>query len=330
MAKGVKGGIFISGVAGFIGSNLAGALIKKGYRVVGLDNMSQGLKRNIESISGNANFKFIKGDVRNKNIMVKLAKRTDAIIHLAAYKIPRYGNAIDTLMINSVGTLNALEAARKNKAKLIFASTSDVYGKLSRIPFREDDDIVLGHSKVKRWAYAASKLFDEHLCFAYEEKYGVKICVLRIFGSYGPNQNLTWWGGPQSGFITAAFMKAPMEIHGNGLQTRSFTFIEDTVDGIFRAIESKKSANELINIGNNTEISILDLAKSIWKMINGNSRPKLKFVPYSAFSGRNYQDVMRRVPGITKAKRLLGFSPRVGLEEGLLKTIAWQEKFIKC
>ncbi len=330
MAKGVKGKIFITGVAGFIGSNLAGALLKKGYHVAGLDNMSQGLERNIASISGNVNFRFIKGDVRNKAMMDKLAKRADAIIHLAAYKIPRYGNAIDTLMINSVGTLNALEAARKNKAKLIFTSTSDVYGKLSRIPFREDYDIVLGHSRVKRWSYAVSKLFDEHLCFAYEERYGLKICVLRIFGSYGPNQNLTWRGGPQSGFITTAFMKKPMEIHGNGLQTRSFAFIEDTVDGIIRAMERKKSVGELINIGNNGEISILDLAKLIWKMINGDSRPRLKFVPYSAFSGRNYQDVMRRVPDITKAKRLLGFSPRVELEEGLSRTIEWQEKFIKC
>lgn len=330
MAKGVKDRIFITGVAGFIGSNLARALLSKGYKIIGLDNLSQGFKRNMRPLLENKNFKFIKEDVRNKNAMDKLAKGVDIIVHLAAYKIPRYGNAIDVLMINSVGTMNALESARKNKAKFVFTSTSDVYGKLSSIPFKEDSDIVLGHSKVKRWAYAASKLFDEHLSFAYEEKYGLKVCVLRIFGSYGPNQNLTWWGGPQSGFITAAFMKKPMEIHGDGLQTRSFTYIDDTVDGIVRAIERKESVGELINIGDNREISILNLAKLIWKMINGDLKPELKFITYSTFSGKNYQDVMRRVPDISKAKCLLGFSSIVGLEAGLSMTIGWQRKFIKC
>lgn len=326
MAEAANKRIFITGVAGFIGSNLAAALLNRGYKVIGLDNLSQGLRRNIAPIMKNRNFTFVKGDVRNGGFVEKLAKGADVIVHLAAYKIPRYGNAMDTLMINSTGTMNALEAAKKNKSKFVFTSTSDVYGKLPDIPFREDGDILLGHSKVKRWAYAASKLFDEHLCFAYEEKYGLKVAILRIFGSYGSNQNLTWWGGPQSGFITAAFLKEPMQIHGDGSQTRSFTYIDDTVDGIVRAIERKESAGELINIGNDKEISILNLARLIWKMVNGNSKPRLKFVPYKTFSGKNYQDVMRRVPDISKAARLLGFRPRVCLKEGLLKTIAWQRR----
>lgn len=322
--------ILVTGAAGFIGSNLCAVLLKKGYKVTALDNLSQGSKRNILSLMRNRDFQFVKGDVRSKDTVSKLAKGVDVIVHLAAYKIPRYGNAMDTLMINSIGTMNALEAARRNRAKFVITSTSDVYGKLSKLPFNEDDDIVLGNSKVKRWAYAASKLFDEHLCFAYEEKYSLKVCVLRIFGSYGPNQNLTWWGGPQSGFITAAFLKKPIEIHGNGSQTRSFTYIDDTIDGIVRAIERDGSSGELINIGNNKEISILNLAKLIWKLVNGDGRPKLKFIPYKAFSGRNYQDVMRRVPDISKANRVLGFRPQVDLKTGLLKTIEWQRKFVKC
>jgi len=328
MTKIIKRSVLITGVAGFIGSNLAADLLKRGYGVTGVDNLSQGSRRNINSVLKNKSFKFIKGDVRDKLSVVKAAKGVDIIVHLAAYKIPRYGNTMDTLMINSVGTMNALEAARTNRAKFIITSTSDVYGKLSKVPFSEDDDIVLGHSKVKRWSYAASKLFDEYLCFAYEEKHGLKVSVLRIFGSYGPNQNLTWRGGPQSGFINAAFAKKPIEVHGDGLQTRSFAYVDDTVDGIVRAIESKRSVGELINIGNNREISILDLAKLIWKMVNGSSKPKLKFIPYATFSGKNYQDVMRRVPDISKANRLLGFSPKTGLEEGLFKTIEWQRKFV--
>jgi len=316
--------IFITGVAGFIGSNLAAALLKKGYNVTGLDNMSQGFRRNIRPLLKNRSFKFIKGDVRGRLTVVRAAKNADVIVHLAAYKIPRYGNAMDTLMINSLGTMNALESARMQKAKFVITSTSDVYGKLLKIPFKEDSDIVLGHSKVKRWAYAASKLFDEHLCFSYEEKYGLKVCVIRVFGSYGPNQNLSWWGGPQSVFIDAAMKKEPIEIHGNGLQTRSFSYIDDTVDGIVKAVEKSASAGEIFNIGNNREICILDLAKLIWRLINDSSTPKLKFVPYKTFSGKNYQDVMRRVPDISKARRLLGFVPKVSLEEGLARTIEWQ------
>lgn len=321
--------ILITGVAGFIGSNLAAALLKKGYHVAGLDNLSQGFRRNIRAVLSDGNFRFIKGDIRHEKTVRGIMKGVDCVVHLAAYKIPRYGNAMDTLMINSKGTMVLLEAAKKHGCKFVFASTSDVYGKYPRVPFREDGDVLLGNSRVKRWAYAVSKLFDEHLCFAYEEKYGLEACVLRFFGSYGPNQNLSWWGGPQSVFITAALEGKPMEIHGNGLQTRSFSYIDDTVDGIIRAIECKNSAGEVFNIGNNKEISILALAKLTWKIINGNSRPRFKFIPYKNFSG-NYQDVMRRVPDIGKARRILGFLPRVSLEKGLLKTIEWQRKVIKC
>ena len=321
--------IFITGVAGFIGSNLAAALLKKGYKVIGLDNLSQGERRNIASFFKDKNFKFVKGDVRSEKTVDRLMKGVDVAVHLAAYKIPRYGNAMDTLMINTRGTRIMLEAARRNKSKFIFASTSDVYGKYPTLPFKEDGDLLLGQSRSKRWAYAVSKVFDEHLCFAYEEKYGLKVCVLRFFGSYGPNQNLTWWGGPQSVFIDAALKNKTLEVHGDGAQTRSFTYIDDTIDGIVRAIESPKSVGEIFNIGNNKEISILALAKLIWKLVRKDGKPKIKFVPYSKFSEK-YQDVRRRIPSIEKAKKLLGFDPKTNLKEGLLKTIQWQRKLTEC
>lgn len=316
--------ITVTGVAGFIGSNLTKALLQKGYRVTGLDNLSQGLLCNIEPFLSNKYFKFIKGDVRSVFTVAKSCLESDCIVHLAAFKIPRYGNAYDTLMVNSQGTLNVLETARKIKAKMIFASTSDVYGKSPDLPFKEDGDLVLGHSRVKRWAYAVSKLFDEHLCFAYEEKYGIDVCVLRFFGSYGPNQNLTWWGGPQSVFIAAALKGEPLQVHGDGKQTRSFTYIDDTVEGIIRAIERKTSSGEIFNIGNNKEISIIELARLIWKLARGNGPTKISFIPYHRFSEK-YQDVRRRVPDLSKSKRILGFQPKVELKEGLIKTIAWQK-----
>ena len=324
MAKAVKGKkIFITGVAGFVGSNLAAALLARGYSVIGLDNLSQGFKRNISLLLLDTNFKFIRGDVRSHKTVDRLMKGMDCVIHLAAYKIPRYGNAMDTLMTNSRGVRTILESARRNNVKVIFTSTSDVYGKSGKLPFQEDGDLVLGHSRIKRWAYAVSKLFDEHLCFAYEEKYGLKVCVLRLFGSYGPNQNLTWWGGPQSVFIAKALKNETMEIHGNGKQTRSFTYIDDTVEGIIRAAESKKAIGQIFNIGNNKEINILSLAKLVWKLVRGNQKPKIKFIPYSRFSEK-YEDVIRRVPSIKKAKTMLGFVPKIGLEDGLIRTQEWQ------
>lgn len=323
--------VLITGVAGFIGSNLLKRVLKENFIVTGIDNLSQGHINNIKEFSSYRNFNFIKADVRQYKLLKnKLRqKKFDYIVHLAAYKIPRYGNAMDTLLVNAKGTESMLNLSKDKNAKFIFTSTSDVYGKNVKLPFSEESDLVLGPSTVKRWAYASSKIFDEHLCFAFEEKYKLKICIVRLFGSYGPNQNLTWWGGPQAVFINAALKNIPMEIHGDGLQTRSFTYVSDTVDGILRAIKSNKSCGEIFNIGNNKEISILNLAKLIWKLVRSQEKPKIRFIPYASFSGK-YQDVRRRIPDINKAKKLLGFRPKVSLEEGLLKTINWQKNLREC
>ncbi|MFQ6115376.1 MAG: NAD-dependent epimerase/dehydratase family protein [bacterium] len=317
--------IVVTGVAGFVGSNLLTALLEKGYFVVGIDNLSQGFLRNIERSLDNPNFKFIKDDVRNINVLKQACQGADCIVHLAAFKIPRYGNALDTLFINKKGTENVLEAARINDCKVVFTSTSDVYGKGPHLPFSECSDLHLGETSIKRWSYAVSKLLDEHLCFAYQEEFNLPVTVIRYFGGYGPNQNTTWWGGPQSVFINCALKNEPMTIHGNGLQTRSFTYVSDMIDGTMRVIENEDAVGEIFNIGNDREITILDLAKMIWKMVRKNSAPKLEYISYRSFSGR-YEDVLRRIPDITKARDLLGFEPKVQLEEGLPKTIAWQKK----
>jgi UDP-glucose 4-epimerase len=248
----------------------------------------------------------------------------DVVVHLAAGKIPRYGKSLETLDVNVLGGRNVLEACRKVKARAVLASTSDVYGMSPDLPFQEDGRLVLGTPHVRRWAYAVSKLFDEHLAIAYGEEYGLETVSLRFFGSYGENQNVTWWGGPQSVFIGAALRGQPMEIHGDGLQTRSFTYVADTVDGVVRAMTTPAAAGKILNIGNDRPITILDLAKTISSIVRPGAEPLLKFIPYSTF-GR-YEDVRHRVPDIRLSQDVLGFRARVQLEEGLPRAARWQAK----
>ncbi len=315
--------VLITGVAGFIGSNLAIELLRQNHHVIGIDNLSQGSILNIKSILNNKNFEFLNIDICNYRKLLSATSKCDVIVHLAAYKIPRYSDALDTLTINSRGCENLIKIAKKQKIKIIAASTSDVYGKNPKLPFSEDDDMVIGSPKVRRWAYAISKMFEEQLYFAYHERYGLDVVLLRFFGGYGPNQNLSWWGGPQSVFINSAIEKKPLEIHGTGKQTRSFTYITDHVDGIIRCINSDAANNRVINIGNTREITIENLGILVWNLVQPNIEPLIKFIPYSTFG--NYEDVQRRIPDITLAKELLGFQPRVDLEEGLRLTIEWQK-----
>lgn len=315
--------VLITGVAGFVGSNLSSELLKKGYQVIGVDNLSQGFRRNIESQLDHTAFKFVEGDVCNADLLRSSARDVDCIVHLAAFKIPRYGHALSTLEINSLGTKNVLELAKDRKAKVVFSSTSDVYGKNSQPPFGEEDALCMGQTNIKRWSYAVSKIFDEHLCFAYHEEHQVPISIVRYFGGYGPNQNPTWWGGPQSVFIDCALRNKPMTIHGDGKQTRSFTYISDMVAGTIKAMESPQAVGQVFNIGNAREISILELAEMIWSMM-GKGEPKIEFVSYNKFSGK-YEDVRRRFPDTAKAKRMLLFEAKIQLEEGLPRTINWQK-----
>jgi UDP-glucose 4-epimerase len=216
--------IIITGAAGFIGSNLAEHLLNKGHQVIGIDNFSYGMERNIASLRTNNNFSFVRGDVRDKNALDKI--NGDALVHLASQKIPRYSNALCTLEDNTDMTKNVVAKCVRDKIKIIFASTSDVYGKNPNVPYSEESDLTVGRTVVKRWAYAISKIYGEHYIIANHDEYKLDYTITRFFGSYGYNQNLTWWGGPQSVFINNALKDIPLEIHGDGLQTRTFTFIK--------------------------------------------------------------------------------------------------------
>src|SRR6056297_2918502 len=228
--------ILITGVAGFIGSNLTKALLNNGHSVYGIDNLSYGNLTNIESFQSNKYFQFILGDVCNPLLLKDI--HVDIIIHLASQKIPRYSSAYRTLNENYLMLENIINKCLRDKCKLIYASTSDVYGKNTNLPFNEDSDFVLGNSKIKRWAYALSKIYGEQNIIANADEYNLNYTIVRFFGSYGPNQNLTWWGGPQSVFINKTFNNEPIEIHGDGSQTRTFTYIDDTVTALLNCIES--------------------------------------------------------------------------------------------
>jgi UDP-glucose 4-epimerase len=317
-----KGKIMVTGVAGFIGSNLAQELLRSGYEVVGVDNMSQGDPLNMADFIENPSFAMHYIDIQDREALSAAAGGCDVIVHLAAYKIPRYSDALDTLWVNGHGSENVARAALECKAKLVAASTSDVYGKNPRVPFTETSDLVIGNPEVKRWAYAISKMFEEQLLFAFHERYGLDVVIMRFFGGYGPNQNLTWWGGPQSVFINSALDDQECELHGDGQQTRSFTYVSDHVEGIIRCVEKPEARNLVFNLGNTEEVTIEQLARMVWRLVRGDEPAKIRFIPYSAF-GR-YEDVMRRIPDITRARELLGFEPRISLEDGLRRTIQWQ------
>lgn len=319
--------VLVTGGAGFLGSHLSKKLLDSGHEVVVVDNLSMGNLRNLTDCHGRPGYEFVEADVTLPETFDQLSGEFDVIVHLAAFKIPRYGKAIDTLQINYRGTEMVLEYARKLSCKCVLASTSDVYGRNPNIPFSEEDtDSVIGSSKAPRWAYAVSKLFDEHLAFAYQDAYDFPVVLLRFFGSYGPHQHLTWWGGPQSVFIGAVLNDEVIPIHGDGSQTRSFTYVSDTVEGIYASVVREEANGEVINIGSTHEITILDLAHKIKELSDTPGDLKYELVPYESFTGAKYEDVMRRVPNTALCKRLLGVEASVSLDDGLRRTIEWQRQ----
>ena len=318
--------VLVTGAAGFLGSHLCDLLLSRGHRVIGVDDLSHGSERNLSDASQNRLFSFHVLDITDIDKLRQVSHGVDIFANLAAFKIPRYGNRLQTLLVNSNGMLNVLKLAAEQNAKVVFTSTSDVYGKNPAVPFSEISDCVLGPSTVARWAYAGSKLFDEHLALAYSETHNIPVTILRIFGSYGPRQHLSWWGGPQSVFIDSILRDEAIPIHGDGLQTRSFTFVDDTVSGILAAIENDAANNQIINIGSTHEISIVELARQVHAICGTQNPLRLEFVPYQKINGEAYEDVRRRIPDVTKAERLLGFTARVSLTEGLTRTIEWQRE----
>ena len=271
--------IGVTGAAGFIGANLVERLLEEGCTVIGVDDMSMGTLRNLAGLLDHPNFRFEEFDCRDAERMRAAMGHCDAIAHMAALKIPRYGGALKTLLVNVDGSHVALELGREIGAHVILASTSDVYGQATP-PFAEDDPIVLGPPQTRRWSYAASKYYDEHLALRMAEEEGLKVTILRFFNAYG------------------------------------------TVDGVVRALERPETSGEVINVGNDQPIAIVDLARKVQESMGIDGPLRARIVSLESIGG-NYQDVRHRVPDTTKARELLGFEAKVSLEDGLARTIEW-------
>ena len=311
----------ITGAAGFIGSHLCDRLLSEGIEVVGVDDLSYGSLANLEQAIGNPRFRLENFDCTRRRQLRVAFDGCDAIVHLAAQKIPRYGGALMTLEANVAGVNAACSVALTLDADLVIASTSDVYGN-AQVPFREDGELTLGPPTTRRWAYAVSKLYDEHVALALAEERGLKVTILRLFGSYGPRNHPSWWGGPQAAFMETLLDGGVVDIHGDGRQIRTFTYVTDTVDGFVRALRTPAARGEVINVGGTEPTEILDLARLVQTTLGIPLPLRAQFVPYESLPGR-YQDVRNRVPDTTKAHRLLGFKAKVPISQGLAATAEW-------
>jgi len=311
----------VTGAAGFIGSHLCERLLAEGVEVVGVDDLSYGSVSNLTRCLDHPNFRFEVLDCTKQLSLRAAFAGCDAIAHLAAKKIPRFGGVLATLEANVSGANAACAVALELDADIIVTSTSDVYG-MATPPFREDGVLTLGPPTTKRWSYAVSKLYDEHLALALADERGLKVTVLRLFNAYGPQNHVSWWGGPTPVFIEALVHGEPMEIHGDGLQTRTFTYVEDTVDGFVRALRTPEARGEVINVGGTETVTILELAARTQELMGIPDPLRARFLPYDKLPGK-YQDVLARVPDTTKAQELLGFDARITLDDGLSRTIAW-------
>jgi len=314
--------ILVTGGAGYIGSHLVDRLLDRGEEVYVLDNLSTGKIINVEHHLDNPCFHFINDTVLNEPLVEDLVKECALIYHMAAAVGVRYvvEDPLRAVLTNVKGTEIVLHYAYKYWRKIVLASTSEIYGKATKIPFEEEDDRVLGTTEVHRWSYSTSKAIDEHLAFAYHDK-GLPVVVLRYFNSYGPRLDEKGYGSVIANFIRQAMRGEPITVHGDGRQTRCFTYIDDTVQGTLLAAEVKAGEGMVFNIGTTMETSILELAGTIKALLASPS--DIAFVPYEAYYGRGFEDTRRRVPSIERARKILGYEPKVGLEEGLKKTIEW-------
>lgn len=313
--------ILITGVAGMIGSHLAEELLIKDYEIIGIDDLSYGKKDNISLSLQHPNFKFYKVNILDFETLKILSKDVTAIIHLAAVKkIAEKDISLPTLQVNTKGTENVLEAAKMWGCKVVFASTSDVYGTSPQLPLNENGDLLIGPSLIRRWSYAVSKLYGEQLAFAFYHDHKIPIVIIRYFGAFSHRSSFSWSGGHIPIFIKSILQNEEVIIHGDGLQTRSMGFVSDLVRGTILALESENAIGEIINIGNDEEMSVLDSAKLISKIANTGHELKIKFIPMSEVFGK-YKDIQRRVPDLSKAKRLLGYEPQVKLQDAIKATV---------
>ncbi|NIA08401.1 MAG: NAD-dependent epimerase/dehydratase family protein [Nitrospiraceae bacterium] len=314
--------VLVTGGAGFIGSNLCDYLISRGDYVSVIDNLSTGSLDNITQLQDNPRFQYIIDTILNKERMESLVQQCDVIVHLAAAVGVKYviENPLSSIETNICGTEIALKLANRYKKKILIASTSEVYGKHMHAPLKEDDNLIYGPPSTIRWSYAAAKLVDEFTSIAYHRTKKLRVAIFRCFNTIGPRQT-GLYGMVVPRFIEQALRDEPMTVFGDGKQTRTFTYVGDVIEAMCRLMECEGAVGEVVNIGGTEEISMLELAERI-KAIVG-SRSEIILVPYEQVYGKDFEDMMRRVPSSQKLKGLIDFVPQTSLDEILERTVEY-------
>lgn len=312
----------LTGGAGFIGSHLAETLLQRGQRVLLLDNLSTGSVRNVKHLRGHPRFEMVSEAVEARGVLAELVDEADVVYHLAA--TVGVFNIIDspvaTIVNNVGGTEAVLQAAAKKRKKVIVFSTSEVYGKSTAIPFREDGDLVFGATSKSRWSYAATKVVDEFLAMAYGNEYKVPVVVVRLFNTIGPRQ-VGRYGMVVPRFLTQALQGKNLTVYGTGQQSRCFTYVSDVVEWLMRLADSDRAVGEVFNLGNPKEVTIAELAQRVLTVTE--STAGIDYIPYEQAYEKGFEDMQRRVPDIRKIIALTGYEPQVDLDEALRRTRDW-------
>ena len=312
--------VFITGGAGFVGGHLSETFLDAGHDVEILDDLSTGSIENIEHLKGRKGFSYTIDTVMNEGLTAELIDRADVVVHLAAAVGVKLivESPVRTIETNVHATEIVLSHANKKRKKVLIASTSEVYGKSTDVPFREDGDLVMGASIKGRWSYACSKAIDEFLALAYHKERKLPVVVFRLFNTVGPRQTGRY-GMVIPNFVRQAISGHPITVFGDGEQRRCFTDVSDVVWALLRLSESEEAVGQVINIGNDSrEVSILDLARLI-KQKTG-SASEIVLVPYSQAYEEGFEDMPRRIPDLTKIKKLIGYEPKIGLD-GILDRV---------
>jgi nucleoside-diphosphate-sugar epimerase len=296
----------ITGGAGFIGSHLAETLLRQGHEVVIIDDLCTGSIHNIENLKRKRGFSYIIDSMFNRPLLAELIDDCDAVFHLAASVGVKLivESPVHTIETNVKGTEGVLEFANKKRKKVLVASTSEVYGKSTKIPFSENDDLVMGPTFKGRWSYACSKAIDEFLALAYWKEKGLPVVIVRLFNTVGPRQTGRY-GMVLPSFVRAALAGQPLTVFGDGKQSRCFCHVSDTVGALSRLIEHPDAVGQIFNIGSNEEISIEQLARMV-KSLAGSASP-IHYIPYEEAYEEGFEDMQRRVPDIGKIHNLLNF-----------------------
>jgi UDP-glucose 4-epimerase len=312
--------VLVTGGAGYIGSHLVDRLVALDHDVTVLDDLSTG---NIANLAhSREKIRFVRNTILDERLVNKLVRRVDTVFHLAAGV--GVGNIVakplDALITNTRGAENVIEACVKQEKRLLLASTSEIYGKTSKMPMSEDDDRVLGSTTIPRWGYSTAKAIDEHLALAYAQ-HGLRMSVVRYFNSFGPRLDPRGYGSVVANMMRQALKNEPLTVHGDGTQTRCFTYVDDTVEGTLRVGLDTKAEGIVFNVGNDHETTINDLAALIVEMTG--SRSTIRHISYEERYGKGFEDTKRRVPDVRRAAELLHFRATIDLRTGLERTLQW-------